>query len=484
MIDLSRNDLMPNSAYINGCWVKSSSNEFIEVVNPSNQAVIGSIPNFTEGEIIESIDHAYHAFITWKNTTAKQRNIILKRWYELVIAHKADLAKIMTAEQGKPLKESFIEIEYAASFIEWFAEEAKRVYGDVIASPHYHQRIIVTREPLGVVGAITPWNFPSSMITRKAAAALAAGCTIVIKPSELTPYSALALAKLSEEAGIPQGVLNVVTGKAKLIGETFTSHPKLAKLSFTGSTAVGKILASAASKNVKKLALELGGNAPFIIFEDADIEKAVNSLIACKFRNNGQTCIAANRVLIAEQVYDKALALIKQNVTNLIVGDGFNPSSTLGPVISTAVITRLLSLIEDAKSKGANVLLGGYVIRDLFFAPTIITEVTSDMRLYNEEIFGPILAIKKFHSEEEAIEEANNTRYGLAVYFHSKDINRCSRVTESLQYGMVGINESMISNEVAPFGGIKESGFGREGSYLGIEEFMNVKYCCYGVSER
>ncbi|AIL64764.1 Succinate-semialdehyde dehydrogenase [NADP(+)] GabD [Rickettsiales bacterium Ac37b] len=474
--------LFKEKAYINGEWVSAMSNETVPVINPASGEIIGIVPSMDNNDVLIAINAAHEAFREWKKYTAKERAKILRKWYELVIIHKDDLSKIMTAEQGKPLEEAIQEIEYAANFIEWFAEEAKRTYGDTIPAPNSKQRIMVTTEPIGVVAAITPWNFPSSMVTRKVAPALAAGCTIILKPSEETPFSALALAVLAEEAGIPKGVINIVTGHPQSIGAELTTNPKIRKLSFTGSTEIGRLLISQCASTIKRMSMELGGNAPCIVFDDADLKLAAQGIIASKYRANGQTCICINRVFVHAKIYDKLLALLVEHVKSLKVGNGFEKGVKLGPLISAQAVSKVERLLGDAINKGGKVVLGGNRIRGhgYFFEPTIVVNASDEMECFVEEIFGPITVLYSFNSEEEVVKRANNTIYGLAAYVYTNDISRMYRITENLEYGMVGINNTSISNEVAPFGGIKQSGFGREGSYMGIKEFQNIKYICVG----
>jgi succinate-semialdehyde dehydrogenase / glutarate-semialdehyde dehydrogenase len=474
--------LVRQEAYSNGIWCHAGQDITITVTNPADGSVLGTVPYMQRQDAARAVEAAHAAFSLWSAKTAKERAQLLRRWYELVLENQEDLAIIMTAEQGKPLAEARAEILYAASCIEWFAEEAKRVYGDIIPAPKTSQRIIVLRQPIGVAAAITPWNFPSAMITRKVAPALAAGCTVVIKPSEETPFSALALAVLAEKAGIPAGVFNMITGNAEEIGKEFCENPKVGKLSFTGSTPVGKLLMAQSAGTLKRLSLELGGNAPFIVFDDADLEAALTGVMASKYRNSGQTCVCANRILVQEGVFDAFARLLTEKTQELTVCSGFEEACNQGPLISSDAIEKAERLLKDALAKGAKLLTGGTRMagKGHFFQPTVISEVTDDMAIAQEEIFAPIAALYRFKTEEEAIYKANNTRYGLASYFYARDNARIWRVAEALQYGIVGINEGLISNEVAPFGGMKESGLGREGSYMGIEEYLEVKYMCMG----
>lgn len=480
-MELNNPQLFHQQAYINGAWVEATSKKTIEVINPANGNVIGTVPCLGATETQEAINAAQIAGHTWKNKLAKERAILLRRWYELIIAHQQDLALLMTSEQGKPLTESKSEIVYGASFIEWFSEEAKRVYGDVIPEPLAGQRIIVIKQPIGVVAAITPWNFPLAMITRKCAPALAVGCPVIVKPASSTPFSALALAELAERAGFPKGVFNVITGDAKDIGTELTANPLIRKLSFTGSTEIGKLLMQQCAGTVKKVSLELGGNAPFIVFDDADIDAAVEGAIASKYRNTGQTCVCANRLLIQEGIYNEFAGKLAHVVNQLKVGDGLQGETQQGPLINMAV-EKVETHIQDAVSQGARILCGGqrHQLGGSFFQPTVLTNVTPKMRIAQEETFGPVAPLFRFKTEAEAIALANDTPFGLASYFYSRDLGRVWRVAEALEYGMVGVNEGVISTEVAPFGGVKESGIGREGSKYGTEEFLEVKYICMG----
>lgn len=483
MIQLKNPALYKTQCYINGKWRNAHSASTLEVKNPYSKVVIGTVPDMRGVECVEAIDAAYKAFQTWKNYSATERGQILRRWYELQLENIDDLAKILTIEQGKPLAEAKGEIRYGASFVEWFAEEARRIYGDVIPGHGRDKRITVIKQPIGVVAAITPWNFPNAMITRKVAPALAAGCTVVIKPSELTPFSALALAELAEQAGFPKGVLNIITtDEAPIIGNEFTSNPKVKKVSFTGSTKVGKILLKQSADSVKKVSLELGGNAPFIVFDDADIDAAVEGAIASKFRNAGQTCVCSNRIFAQERIYEEFVTKLSKAVNQLQLGDGLVEGTNVGPLIEPKALAFVEKVVANAQTKGATVLTGGKVStkNNMIYEPTIITNPTKDMMVFTEEIFGPVAPVFKFKTEEEVIALANDTPYGLASYFYGRDYARIWRVSEALEYGMVGINTGMISTTVAPFGGIKESGFGREGSKYGIDDFVNIKYMCWG----
>ena len=474
---MNNSALLRNGCLINGEWL-AATGATIEVRNPATGDLVGSVPSFGAGETRRAIDAAQAAFYPWRAKTAAERAKILKRWFELMMENQEDLARLMTQEQGKPLVEARGEIAYAASFIEWFAEEARRIYGDVIPSPLADRRLIVLKQPIGVCAAITPWNFPAAMITRKVAPALAAGCTMVVKPAEQTPLSALALAWLGQEAGLPPGVLNVVTGEPAAIGGELTSSPKVQKLSFTGSTEVGRLLMGQCAPTIKKLSLELGGNAPFIVFDDADLDAAVAGAMASKYRNTGQTCVCTNRFLVQEAVHDAFAQKLAAAVAGLKVGYGLEEGVTQGPLIDGAGLAKVEELLADAVAQGARVLCGGkrHEKGGTFFEPTVLSGAKPSMRLAREEIFGPVAPIFSFKDEAEAIRMANDTEFGLAAYFYSRDIARAWRVGEALDYGMVGVNSGMISNEVAPFGGMKQSGLGREGSKYGIEEYLEIKY--------
>jgi succinate-semialdehyde dehydrogenase/glutarate-semialdehyde dehydrogenase len=473
-------DLLRQACLIGADWISSAS--VIEVKNPSTGAVIGTVPNLGAEETRRAVAAAHDALAGWRARTAKERAAILRRWYELMLAHQEPLARIMTAEQGKPLAEARGEVLYGASFIEWFAEEAKRIYGDVIPSPWADRRIVVVKQPVGVVAAITPWNFPIAMITRKIGPALAAGCTAVLKPASATPFSALAIAVLAQRAGVPAGVLNVVTGSARAIGGELTANPTVRKVTFTGSTEIGKVLMRQSADTVKKVSMELGGNAPFIVFDDADVDAAVEGAIASKYRNTGQTCVCTNRILVQRGVHDAFVARLAERVRELVVADGFAEGAQQGPLIDMDAVTKVEEHIADALAKGARVVTGGarHPLGGTFFQPTVLTGVTPQMAVAREETFGPLAPVFVFDTEAEAVRLANDTEFGLAAYFYSRDIGRIWRVGEALEYGMVGINEGIISTEVAPFGGIKESGVGREGSRYGIEEYLEVKYLCMG----
>lgn len=470
--------LLSQQAYIDGQWVDAISQKTTTIYNPATGTAIGTVPFMAQTEAQLAIKAAEQALPIWRAKTAKERSNLLYKWYELITAHQEELAYIMTIEQGKPLAEARGEITYAASFVQWFAEEAKRIYGDVIPGPQTNKRILVMKQAIGVVAAITPWNFPSSMITRKAAPALAAGCTMVLKPAPQTPYSALALAKLAEEAGIPKGVFNVVTGDAIAIGNEMCRNPIVRKLSFTGSTKVGRILLEQCAHDIKKVSLELGGNAPFIVFDDADIDAAVQGAIASKFRNNGQTCVCSNRLYIHNSIHNQFVEKLVQEVQKFKVGNGLDKGTSMGPLIDEHAVNKVSTHIQDALSKGAQLIIGGkkHLLGGTFFEPTILTNVPQTAIVAQEETFGPLAPIFTFTDEEQVIADANNTQYGLAAYFYSRDIRRIFRVAEALEYGMVGINSGLISNEMAPFDGVKSSGLGREGSKYGIEEYVEIKY--------
>ncbi|PPR09535.1 MAG: Succinate-semialdehyde dehydrogenase [NADP(+)] GabD [Alphaproteobacteria bacterium MarineAlpha11_Bin1] len=481
-LDLKDPSLFREACYINGEWVGAGSNETIDVVNPASGETIGTVPKMGANETREAIEAANTAYPEWRAKTAKERATILRIWFDLIIEHQDDLAKMMTAEQGKPLKESMGEIIYAASFIEWFAEEGKRIYGDTIPQHAPGKRIVVTKEPIGVCAAITPWNFPAAMITRKCGPALAAGCTMVVKPATATPYSALALAELGQRAGIPNGVFSVVTGSSGAIGSEMTSNPIVRKLTFTGSTEIGKLLMEQCAATVKKTSMELGGNAPFIVFDDADLDEAIEGAMASKFRNTGQTCVCANRLLVQNGVYDEFSEKLSAAVEKMRIGDGLKGETEQGPLIDMAAVEKVEEHIEDALAKGAKVISGGgrHDLGGTFFQPTVLSEVNTDMKVTREETFGPVAPLYRFETEEEALEMANDTEFGLAAYFYSRDIGRIWRVMEGLEYGIVGVNEGIISTEVAPFGGMKESGTGREGSKYGIEDYLEIKYGLIG----
>lgn len=481
MKQITTSELVKNSSYINGRWCDTPAS--FAVVNPANQQLLLNVADAGAAEAEQAVLAANAAFAGWAAQPAAKRSELLLRWYQLVMQHQDELARLLTLEQGKPLNEAKGEIAYGASYMQWFAEEAKRLYGDMIPAPSADKRIIVQRQPVGVVTAITPWNFPNAMIARKAAAALAAGCTFVVKPAQQTPLSALALAELADQAGIPAGVFNVVAGSdAKAIGTVLTQHPKVAKLSFTGSTAVGKQLLKQCADGVKRVTMELGGNAPFVVFDDADLDAAVQGLLASKFRNAGQTCVCANRILVQRGVYQAFADKLAIAITQLKVGDGLSGDSQIGPLIDDKALQKVTALVQSAVADGAKLLLGGssHSAGNQFFQPTLVTEVSADMAISKEEIFGPVVPLMAFDSEAEAIALANSTDYGLAAYFYSRDIGRVFRVAQQLQFGMVGINEGIISNAAAPFGGVKQSGFGREGSKYGLDDYTDMKYLCLG----
>jgi succinate-semialdehyde dehydrogenase / glutarate-semialdehyde dehydrogenase len=482
MLTLKDSKLFQQLCFIDGKWTGADSGATIDVTNPATGEKIGTIPKMGEAETRRAIEAANRALPAWRAKTAHERSTILRKWSELLLENQEDLAILMTAEQGKPLAESKGETVYAASFLEWFAEEARRVYGDVIPPHQSDKRIVVIKEPIGVCAAITPWNFPSAMITRKAGPALAAGCTMVVKPATATPYSALALAELARRAGVPDGVFSVVTGSAGAIGGEMTGNPLVRKLTFTGSTEIGKKLIAECAGTVKKVSLELGGNAPFIVFDDADIDAAVEGAIISKFRNTGQTCVCTNRFLVQESVYNQFAEKLAAAVARMKVGDGLKGETQQGPLIDMAAVEKVEEHIGDALAKGARVVAGGkrHELGGSFFQPTILADVTPAMQVAREETFGPVAPLFRFKTEQEAIQMANDTEFGLAAYFYSKDIGRVWRVSEAIEYGIVGINTGLISTTVAPFGGVKESGIGREGSKYGIEEFLEVKYLCMG----
>jgi len=474
--------LFRQQCYIDGRWCDAESGSTDEVSNPANLEKLGAVPNMGAIEARRAIACADAALAAWRARPAKERSAILRRWFELIMANQQDLARIMTAEQGKPFAESLGEVAYGASFIEWFAEEGKRVYGDTIPAQAGDRRIVVTKEPIGVVGAITPWNFPIAMITRKCGPALAAGCTVVVKPAPQTPYCALALAELGERAGLPAGVFNVITGDAVAIGGELTGNPTVRKITFTGSTKVGKLLARQSADTVKRVSLELGGNAPFIVFDDADLDAAVAGAMASKYRNGGQTCVCVNRLLVQDSVYDEFVRRLLPAVGRIKVANGMEEGAQQGPLIDEAAVRKVEAHIQDATDRGAQLLIGGkrHALGGSFFEPTVLGNATPDMRMAKEETFGPVAALYRFSTEEEAIRMANDTEFGLASYFYSRDIGRIWRVAGALECGMVGINEGIISTEVAPFGGTKESGNGREGSKYGIEDYLEIKYLCMG----
>jgi succinate-semialdehyde dehydrogenase / glutarate-semialdehyde dehydrogenase len=477
-------DLLRTKGFIGGKWVDAANGATHQVMNPATREPIGTVPDMGAAETRRAIEAAAAAFPAWAAHTARERAVILRRWFDLMMANQEDLATLMTAEQGKPLAESKGEIAYAAAFIEWFAEEGKRLYGDVIPPHQSDKRIIVIRQPIGVVAAITPWNFPAAMITRKVGPALAAGCTVVVKPASQTPYSALALAALAVRAGLPSGVLNMLTGDAAAIGGEMTSNPIVRKLSFTGSTAVGKKLMAQCAGTIKKLSLELGGNAPFIVFDDADLDAAVLGAIASKYRNTGQTCVCANRLLVHAPVYEEFARKLSHAVAQLRVGDGLKGPTDQGPLIDTKALAKVEEHIADALAKGARVVYGGkrHALGGTFYQPTVLTDVTADMMVAREETFGPVAPLFRFATEADAVRMANDTEFGLAAYFYTRDLSRSWRVAEALEYGMVGLNTGIFSTEVAPFGGVKESGIGREGSRYGILDYTELKFLCIGLT--
>ena len=481
-VTLTDNALFRQQCYINGHWCDADDGATFTVTTPATDESLGTSPRMGEAETRQAIDAAHGAFPAWRDMAAAQRAVLLEAWYDLMMEHQDDLGRLMTLEQGKPLAEAKGEIAYAASFLKWFAEEARRAYGDTIPAPKPGQRIVVIKQPIGVTAAITPWNFPSSMITRKAGAALAAGCTMVVKPASATPYSALALAELAERAGIPAGVFNVITGSAGAISTALTDSPILRKLSFTGSTEVGSKLMAQCAKHIQKVSLELGGNAPFIVFDDANLDKAVEGAMASKFRNTGQTCVCVNRFLVQDSIHDAFVEKLKTAIEAMKVGDGLEDGVSQAALINRDAADKVMEHLEDALGKGAKVVTGGqrHQRGGNFVQPTLITGVTTDAQLCQEETFGPLAAVIPFRTEEDAIRIANDTPYGLAAYFYSDNIHRCWRVAEALESGMVGVNEGLISNAAAPFGGVKESGLGREGSHQGMDEYLEDKYLCMG----
>jgi succinate-semialdehyde dehydrogenase / glutarate-semialdehyde dehydrogenase len=477
-------ELLRELCYIDGNWLAADSGQTVDVTNPATGERLGSVPRMGASETRRAIAAAQAALPAWRALTAKERAICLQAWFREIMHHQEDLAQIMTAEQGKPLAEARGEIAFAAAYVEWYAEEGKRIYGDVIPSPHADRRLIVTKEPIGVCAAITPWNFPAAMITRKAAPALAAGCTLVLKPASQTPYSALALCVLAERAGIPRGVLSVVTGDSAAIGGELTSSPVVRKLSFTGSTPIGIQLLEQCAATVKKVTLELGGNAPFIVFDDADLDAAVEGALIAKFRNSGQTCVCANRFYIQDGIYDRFVEKFAAQVASLVVGDGTQEGTTVGPLIDGKAAAGVEALVAQAREAGARVVAGGkrHAFGGAFYEPTLLADVTADMRVAREEIFGPVAPLFRFSTEEDVIAQANATEFGLACYLYARDLGRVWRVSEALEYGMVGVNVGVLATEVAPFGGVKSSGLGREGSRYGIEDYLEIKYLCLGLS--
>ena len=486
MLNLKDSSLFKQLAYIDGQWVGADSGQTFDVTNPATGDVIARVPQMSAAEAERAVIAAHQAFKQWKRKTAKERSELLQAWYRLMQDNLDDLALILTAEQGKPLAEARGELANGISFVQWFAEEAKRIYGDTVPQPSADKRILVTKEPIGVAAAITPWNFPHAMITRKVAPALAAGCAMVLRPASQTPLSALALAALAERAGIPAGVFSVVTGSATQIGALLTRHPRVRKFSFTGSTPVGRLLIGQCADTVKKVSMELGGNAPFIVFDDADLDEAVEGAMLSKFRNAGQTCVCANRIYVQDSVYDQFAAKLAAAAHKLVLGNGMEQGVTQGPMIDEAAVCKVEEHIGDALEKGARLVTGGQrsALGGSFFEPTVLTGVTADMKVAQEETFGPLAPLFRFSTEEEVIERANDTEFGLASYFYTRDIGRVMRVSEELEYGMVGVNTAAIANEMAPFGGVKQSGLGREGSRYGIEDYLEIKYVCLGGVNR
>ncbi|MPV85320.1 NAD-dependent succinate-semialdehyde dehydrogenase [Ostreibacterium oceani] len=483
-MQLNHSDLFRQQAYIGGQWLDANDKSVVEITNPATGEVIGCVPQMGEAETLSAITHAHHAWDAWKKQSAKSRAVILRKWYELIMANQDDLATLLTCEQGKPFDEAKGEVAYGASYIEWFAEETKRIYGDVIPGHLPDKRVVVIKQGIGVVGAITPWNFPNAMITRKAAPAMGAGCPFIVKPAPDTPFSALALAVLAEEAGIPAGIFSVITGDAKAIGGVLTGHEKVRKISFTGSTAVGKQLMRQCADSVKKVSLELGGNAPFIVFDDADVDAAVAGAIISKFRNAGQTCVCANRIYVQAGIHDAFVEKFAQKIQSLNVGNGLDSGVQIGPLINQAAVDKVKQHLDDALDKGAKLVTGGTVneLGGTFLTPTLLTQVNASMQVAQEETFGPLAPIFQFTSEAEVIEMANDTPFGLAAYFYARDLGRVWRVAEAIEAGMVGVNTGLISTEVAPFGGIKESGIGREGSKYGMDDFVEIKYICMDIN--
>ncbi|EPF6238236.1 NAD-dependent succinate-semialdehyde dehydrogenase [Acinetobacter baumannii] len=474
--------LFRQQAFIAGKWCDADHQQTSKILNPATLEIIGTVPNMGKAEAERAIEAAKEAWPLWKNKTAKERSIILKKWFDLIISNADELAFILTSEQGKPLAEAKGEILYAASFIEWFAEEAKRVYGDIIPSPYPDARIVVNKQPIGVVAAITPWNFPAAMITRKVAPALAAGCPCIVKPAPETPFTALALVDLAVQAGVPAEIFSVITGDAVHIGDAIFESDVVRKFTFTGSTPVGKMLLERSAKTLKKVSLELGGNAPFIVFDDADLDAAIEGALIAKFRNAGQTCVCVNRFLVQAGIYEKFIAALSQKIQNFNIGNGLEAGHDIGPLINANAVKKVEAHIQDALDKNGRLVIGGkrHTAGELFFEPTLIADVTADMDVATQETFGPLAAIFKFETEQQAVEMANATEFGLAAYCYTKDLGRAWRMSEQLEYGMVGINKGLISNEVAPFGGIKQSGLGREGSKYGIEDYLEIKYTLFG----
>ncbi len=482
IMQLNELALFRQQAFVAGKWCDADHQQTSEILNPATLEVIGTVPNMGKAEAERAIEAAKEAWPLWKNKTAKDRSIILKKWFDLIISNADDLAFILTSEQGKPLAEAKGEILYAASFIEWFAEEAKRVYGDIIPSPYPDARIVVNKQPIGVVAAITPWNFPAAMITRKVAPALAAGCPCIVKPAPETPFTALALVDLAVQAGVPAEIFSVITGDAVHIGDAIFESDVVRKFTFTGSTPVGKMLLERSAKTLKKVSLELGGNAPFIVFDDADLDAAIEGALIAKFRNAGQTCVCVNRLLVQAGIYEKFIAALSQKIQNFNIGNGLEAGHDIGPLINANAVKKVEAHIQDALDKNGRLVIGGkkHTAGELFFEPTLIADVTADMDVATQETFGPLAAVFKFETEQQAVEMANATEFGLAAYCYTKDLGRAWRMSEQLEYGMVGINKGLISNEVAPFGGIKQSGLGREGSKYGIEDYLEIKYTLFG----
>jgi len=475
--------LFHQQAFIDGLWCDSDNKQTLSVINPATGDALGTVPKMGEIETRRAIEAANRALPSWRALAAKQRSQRLRRWFELMLEHQDDLARLLTLEQGKPLAEAKAEIIYAANFFEWFAEEGKRIYGDTIPGHQIDKRLMVIKQPIGVTAAITPWNFPAAMITRKAGPALAAGCTMVVKPATQTPYSALALAELALRADIPAGVFSVITGSSTEIGGELTSNPIVRKLSFTGSTDIGRLLMAQCAKDIKKVSLELGGNAPFIVFDDADLDKAIEGALISKYRNNGQTCVCANRLYVQEGIYDRFVEKLKNAVSQLHIGNGLEPGITTGPLIDSKAVAKVNEHISDAVNKGARVVLGGktHALGGNFFEPTILADVPNNALVARDETFGPLAPVFKFRDEAEVIQLANDTEFGLASYFYARDLSRVFRVAEALEYGMVGVNTGLISTEIAPFGGVKASGLGREGSKYGIEDYLEIKYICLEI---
>lgn len=482
IMQLNELALFRQQAFVAGKWCDADHQQTSEILNPATLEIIGTVPNMGKAEAERAIEAAKEAWPLWKNKTAKDRSIILKKWFDLIISNADDLAFILTSEQGKPLAEAKGEILYAASFIEWFAEEAKRIYGDIIPSPYPDARIVVNKQPIGVVAAITPWNFPAAMITRKVAPALAAGCPCIVKPAPETPFTALALVDLAVQSGVPAEIFSVITGDAAHIGDAIFESDVVRKFTFTGSTPVGKMLLERSAKTLKKVSLELGGNAPFIVFDDADLDAAIEGALIAKFRNAGQTCVCVNRFLVQAGIYEKFIAALSQKIQNFNIGNGLEAGHDIGPLINANAVKKVEAHIQDALDKNGRLVVGGkkHKAGELFFEPTLIADVTADMDVATQETFGPLAAVFKFETEQQAVEMANATEFGLAAYCYTKDLGRAWRMSEQLEYGMVGINKGLISNEVAPFGGIKQSGLGREGSKYGIEDYLEIKYTLFG----